>query len=494
MLLHKKSKFTRYLSSLLAIIICLSFGLSFAVYAAEGSTSGTTYYVSDSVGNDENDGLSENAPWKSIERLAQVTLTAGDRVLFKAGDIWYGAYELDLSGGEKDNPITFSSYGEGNKPSLRYYRGPVTIGATGICLKLNNPNGFVMDGLAVGYANCGVKIIYDKEYYESDYVRFTNCHFHDIYGVNQLDHLDEIYFSAAIYTDHEGHDGDSEGNGWPLRGLYIDNCTAYDAGSMVCGPSGVYGFYMTDCVAEECGSYGTTAFGCQKGYIERCIFRNNGSRHMPAGSCGIMISATDFVVRNCIISGQQRQGSDPDGCGIDFEWDCHNVLVENCLFLENAGVGIMYFTSGQEENGTNYDTHIRNCYFIDNNVNIGNVGGFDIIATDYAMKDCEVTGNKYIVTDFKKSETVDFYRLDDNNDALFENNEPIDEIPENLEAMILHPELFDETGAVPSGDSSGDSSEDSSMLVYCVIAAGLAIVLSLCFWLIIKFAVKKKSV
>lgn len=477
---------TRIISAFSALLLLLP--LRLAVYATTAQdTSGTTYYISDSLGNDENSGTSEASPWKSVERLAKADLSAGDTVLFKSGDIWYGAFELDVSGGDRKNPITFSSYAEGSKPSLRLYTGTVPVATEGICLKLRNANGFVMSNLDIGYANLGIQLCYDAEHYESDYVRFENCHFHDIYGVTQQDNLSEIYFSAGIAMSVEGSNwknGDAEGNGWALRGLYIDRCTAYDAGSLMASAGGVYGFYMTECIAEENGYYGTGAFGCRKGYIDRCIFRNNGSRDISVGSCGIMVSATDFTIKNTIISGQQRQNDDPDGCGIDFEWDCHNVVVENCLFRENAGVGIMYFTSGQLENGTNYDTHIRNCYFVNNNTNIGNVGGYDIFASSYATSNCEVAGNKYICTDMKYAETIDFILAVDGNDLILENNTEMDAIPENLEVMILN------AGQTVQNE---DQPENSHLVLYCIIAALAAIIISVGIW----FAVildRKKSI
>lgn len=485
MFFYKSRPLTHKITVLLLIIFAAIFLMHAVLSIPVIATSGTTYYISDSTGNDNNDGLSENTPWKTIERLAQTKLTAGDTICFKSGDIWYGTWELDVSGGEKDNPITFTAYGDGAKPSLRLYTAAVTPTTSGICLFLKNANGFVMDGLSVGYANLGIKITYDEEHYDSEFVRFTNCHFHDIYGVTQLDYLEDIYFSAAITTAYEGTPSwDPSGAGWPLKGLYIDNCTTYDAGSMVAGPVGVYGFYMSDCVCENNGYYGATAYGCQTGYIERCIFKNNGSRDMPAGSCGIMLALEDFTVRNCIIMGQQRQGNDPDGCGIDFEADCKNVTIENCLFQENAGVGLMYFTSGKLADGTNIDTHIRNCYFVNNNVNIGNVGGFDIFASTYGADNCEVTGNKYIVTDYKRSETVDFSLVLENNNILFDNNTELEEIPTDLEALILNPE----------GDISDEeikNAVESALILYCVVASFLAIAFTVIFWLIIKSFRKK---
>ena len=111
--------------------------------------------------------------------------------------------------------------------------------------------------------------------------------------------------------------------------------------------------------------------------------------------------------------------------------------------------------------------------------NIGNIGGFDIFAVPYGTSGCEVTGNKYIVTDTKYSETIDFSMLLDNNDILLENNTEMDAIPENLEAMILNPEL-----------ASHGSSPIANNVIYCVIAALAAIVISAIMWLIIAKARK----
>ncbi len=462
----------RRVLALLAPVFLLAavFTPSQAVQAEETTASGKTYYISDSAGNDENDGLSENTPWKTIDQLEKVTLTAGDKVLLKAGDIWYGSWRLDVSGGSKDNPIQISSYGEGEKPSLRFYEGSVAQGGTGICLTLQNANGLEVRNLNVGFANQGVRLEYDLDHFGSEYVRFEDCHFHDIYGVTQLDGLEEIYVSSGIDTllvNTTAEQRENFGDNWPLTGLYINRCTAYDAGTLVSGPVGVKGFYMTECIAEKNGYYGTTAFGCEDGYIERCVFDGNGTRAMPAGSCGIMLGTTNFTVRNTIIANQQRQGDDPDGCGIDFEWKNHNVTIDNCLFQGNAGVGLMFFTSGQGQEGTNYDCKVTNCLFVDNNTNIGNLGGYDIFSTSYGGARCEVSGNRYLLTEGSESETVAFSLYLDNNDILEQNNVELEAMPEDLPAAIFNP--------VDTPDTAGQT--DGTMPWYYWLTAGVAALL-----------------
>ena len=71
---------------------------------------GTKYYVSNS-GDDKNNGKSETTPIATINRLHEIELKAGDAVYFKRGDTWR---ELLLV----KEGVTYSAYGEGEKPKL----------------------------------------------------------------------------------------------------------------------------------------------------------------------------------------------------------------------------------------------------------------------------------------------------------------------------------------------------------------------------------------
>ncbi len=86
-----------------AIIIILSAHRT--VHAA-----GTIYYVSSASGSDTNDGLSENTPFQTIEKVNALELQPGDSVLFKCGDIWRADMLHITQSGTQDSPITFGSY------------------------------------------------------------------------------------------------------------------------------------------------------------------------------------------------------------------------------------------------------------------------------------------------------------------------------------------------------------------------------------------------
>jgi len=87
------------------LLISLSINLAF----------GTTYYVSNS-GIDENDGLTTETSWQTLEKVNNFEFQPGDSVLFECGSVWRG--QLVPQSGEIDNHIYYGSYGDGTKPLL----------------------------------------------------------------------------------------------------------------------------------------------------------------------------------------------------------------------------------------------------------------------------------------------------------------------------------------------------------------------------------------
>src|SRR2546427_3389310 len=79
----------------------------------EGRQLLSTYYVSPS-GSDSASGTSTSAPWKTISRVNNQKLHAGDTVLLKGGSSFSGGlYVPSSEGGTSSNPVVFSTYGSG---------------------------------------------------------------------------------------------------------------------------------------------------------------------------------------------------------------------------------------------------------------------------------------------------------------------------------------------------------------------------------------------
>ena len=77
----------------------------------------STYYVDATGGSDSNDGLSEANAWKTISKVNSSSFNASDIIKFKKGEIWREKLIIPSSG-SSGNPITFTSYGTGDKPKI----------------------------------------------------------------------------------------------------------------------------------------------------------------------------------------------------------------------------------------------------------------------------------------------------------------------------------------------------------------------------------------
>ena len=72
--------------------------------------SGMRYFVS-TEGDDGNDGLSPQSPWRSLRRVSDAELSPGDGVFFRRGDVFRG-YVNARAG------VTYAAYGQGEKPKF----------------------------------------------------------------------------------------------------------------------------------------------------------------------------------------------------------------------------------------------------------------------------------------------------------------------------------------------------------------------------------------
>lgn len=95
--------------------------------AVPGETyTGTAYYVS-AEGNDNNDGLSPDKPWKTLRKVCSEAggweypgvLESGDAVFFRRGDVFrVTADQEERTLNIRTSGLTFSAYGKGAKPII----------------------------------------------------------------------------------------------------------------------------------------------------------------------------------------------------------------------------------------------------------------------------------------------------------------------------------------------------------------------------------------
>lgn len=171
------------------------------------SEEGTAYYISSSLGSDENDGLSEATPWKSFAHIEAMDLKPGDRVLLRRGDIWHERLTIRGSG-RKDAWIFVGSYGDTADPkpeiSLQNKRDDIALLATDI--SVGGQNGFGLnyiwiDDLHVSHTLLGIYFRYDSSVGNKG-VRVTNCTFTDI---NCPDLMAEAMTDVSFLTSVKGN-------------------------------------------------------------------------------------------------------------------------------------------------------------------------------------------------------------------------------------------------------------------------------------------------
>ncbi len=103
----------------------IHFSFSFCILFFSYAANAKTYYFSTS-GSDSRTSAqaqSKSTPWKSISKLNSFmgSLAAGDSVLFKSGEEFYGSITVTKSG-TTTNPIVFSSYGSGVRPIITGFK------------------------------------------------------------------------------------------------------------------------------------------------------------------------------------------------------------------------------------------------------------------------------------------------------------------------------------------------------------------------------------
>ncbi len=84
------------------------------------NTKAEVYYVSSSMGNDLNNGLSIQSPFQSIEKLNSMQFNPGDSICFKSGDYWEGMFWVNGSG-SISQPIVIDIYGGNDRPIINGY-------------------------------------------------------------------------------------------------------------------------------------------------------------------------------------------------------------------------------------------------------------------------------------------------------------------------------------------------------------------------------------
>src|SRR5699024_8971141 len=127
---------------------------------------GTTYYVSTLNGSDHHDGKSKDNAFYSLQKVNDMELGPGDKVLLEAGSVFTDGYLHIKGSGAEGAPIIIDSYGDGEKPKIQtngqgiWYQDYGTV--------LDNPG-----HKNKGYVSSSI-LLYDVEYIEINNLDISN--------------------------------------------------------------------------------------------------------------------------------------------------------------------------------------------------------------------------------------------------------------------------------------------------------------------------------
>jgi hypothetical protein len=310
----------------------------------------TTYYVSESTGNDSWTGQAATpsgaaGPWKTLAKASSQMCSAGDQILLKCGDTW--DEELHPQGnGTPSNPIVISSYGEGKKPVID--RGDCNKDLFGI--HLADQEGFKIVGIEFNRCMTGIYGEYSDGCPTKKFIWIEDCYFHDSLLYQHYEDYPRRKIGLGIcFFSHE------RDNKIVLTDITIRNCVFRRLASGVWtnspdnfnkAASFIYNFgNMTfeGCLFEEGYQWQLGIRGVAGGAVRDCVTVDVG-RNFRAfnGVAGAMFfRCKEWVFENSewgFVSIGQGSG---DGEAFDFEGNCDNITMRNCLFHDTDGPGFL---------------------------------------------------------------------------------------------------------------------------------------------------------
>lgn len=98
-----------------------------------------TFYVDSHAGNDQADGLSPSAAWKTFSRIRQGLLGPGDSLLFRRGSSFTGPL-LIQDNGLPGKPIVLADYGDPAQPAPAFTNPEFKQGNFGNCIRVKGSN------------------------------------------------------------------------------------------------------------------------------------------------------------------------------------------------------------------------------------------------------------------------------------------------------------------------------------------------------------------
>lgn len=301
------------------------------------------YYVNSHAGDDNYNGTNPKKAWKSLERLSQAKLKAGDQVFLSGDSNFKGKLLLDSIEGTKESPVVITSYGASRAviesgtsfavlaQNCKYLKikdiqvsgSGRSNGNTANGIELRNCRFSEIDSVtANGYLYSGIRVTGGND------IRITNSNAYDngFCGIN-----------VESGATEQGSDGSAYKT---MQRLYIGNCIAEN------NPG-------CPAIKNNHSGNGILIGGVTNGLIEYCEAMNNGW-NMPRdgnGPVGIWAYMCDsIIIQHCYSHHNKTSEKGKDGGGFDFDGGVRYSVMQYNLsaFNEGTGYGIFQYVGAGE--------------------------------------------------------------------------------------------------------------------------------------------------
>lgn len=330
---------------ILRILTTASLILMFATTLAGA----TDYYVSHSTGNDEWTGKAaeksgKTGPWRTLKR-ASIKYAPGDRILLKRGDTWNE--ELAPQGsGTSEKPIVIGTYGEGDRPVID--REDFHQDRTGI--HLVDQAGYKIVGIEFALCMTGIFAEYSVDSPNQKFLWIEDCYFHDSLHYQHYEDYPKRKIGLGICLfSHETK------NTVVASDITVKNCVFRRLASGIWtnspdnfnkNASYIYNFAnltLEDCLFEEGYQWQMGIRGVDGGTVRRCVTHDVGENFRSFnGVAGAMFfRCKDWTFEESEWGYISIGLGSGDGEAFDFEGNCDNMTMRNCLFHDTDGPGFL---------------------------------------------------------------------------------------------------------------------------------------------------------
>ncbi|KJD37221.1 hypothetical protein PW52_01955 [Tamlana sedimentorum] len=388
--------------------------LSIIVLSSAFLSAQTTYFVDDVIGDDVNNGIQKNTPFKSITRINQLILKPGDSVLFRRGGKWVGNLSPKGSG-SKNKHIVLGAYGNGAAPVLNA-NGIISEGEnTSYTIKLFNQEYIEIRDLQIRNFNSHesprkLVLKYNDAYVNTPkmgiYIQGEDCGtLNDIYLTN----LEICFVNGDMSTKNNGgvfveitwnkevskrvksnfnglytegcyiHDVDR--TGWSNRSVW-DRRSLHSTWGETLANGEKHNWYPSENIFfrnnkfEKAGANALIVRVAKAPLIEYNLFTHNGIKgsgnaSFPFNCDGARFQYNEACYTYYNTADDSWDGKkDVDAGGFDSDWNCKNTVIQYNYSHHNGHGGVLICCNGANKTSFNDGTLIRYNVFENNSHHI----------------------------------------------------------------------------------------------------------------------------